>query len=72
MLNSNAFCDTVANILGVFDIDWDRDFEDDGYTDLLGLAPLGEPVLGLSGTSSDATVQPVRVIPVPGRKAGSV
>ena len=37
------FADLIAAFMGIFDVDWDADFEDDGYTDLLGAAPVDEP-----------------------------
>ena len=42
--DSHAFLDFVGSFLGVFDVDWDSDFDDDGYTDWLGLQDIGEPV----------------------------
>jgi hypothetical protein len=44
MKNNNAIFDFLGSFLGVSDVDWDSDFEDDGYTDWLGLQDIGEPV----------------------------
>ena len=42
--NSNAFFDFLGSLLGVYEVDWDSDFDDDRYTDWLGLQDIGEPV----------------------------
>lgn len=44
--NVNAVWDLLGAALGVSCIEWDDDFEPDGYTDIWGRAPLGEPVFG--------------------------
>ena len=43
-MNDHQITEWIANLLGIFSVDWDSDFEDDGYTDYFGLAPLDEPM----------------------------
>ncbi len=50
--------DWIAGWMGVFDVDWDADFEDDGYRDPRGLAALDEP-LWLSDLADRPSVQVV-------------
>lgn len=40
----NEFYELLANLFGVFDTDWENDFEDDGYSDYRGRADIGEPL----------------------------
>lgn len=40
----NRICDAVAAWMGIFGVNWEADFPDDGYRDLRGRAPLCEPV----------------------------
>ena len=36
MKREHRVLDFIGAWLGVFEVDWDSDFEDDGYTDILG------------------------------------
>lgn len=36
--------DFAAALLGVFEVDWENDFADDGYTDFPGRENIAEPV----------------------------
>lgn len=44
MKKENRILDFIGAWLGVFDVDWNRGFDDDGYTDFLGIDPLNEPI----------------------------
>ncbi len=43
-MNIDRICSRIAAWMGIFGVDWQADFEDDGYRDLRGLAPVGEPL----------------------------
>lgn len=40
-MKRSAILDVIAGLLGVFDVDWDTDIPDDGYTDIWGRADAG-------------------------------
>lgn len=44
MRTQHKALDLIASLFTAFDVDWDREFDDDGYTDLWGRAPLNEPL----------------------------
>ena len=58
----------IANVLGLFSVDWETDFEDDGYTSFFGLAPLDEPVL----FTVEDTIPYITILPDDTRQARSV
>ncbi len=36
--------DFIAAAAGVFDVEWEKDFDDDGYDDITGRADIDEPI----------------------------
>ena len=40
-MKRTAILDLIAGLLGVFDVDWDTDIPDDGYTDIWGREDAG-------------------------------
>jgi len=58
-MEKHCIADMVANLLGVFDVDWDKGFEDDGYDDVLALAPFTEPLWQTGRRRPPITVAPL-------------
>ncbi|NLC79108.1 MAG: hypothetical protein GX683_05230 [Ruminococcaceae bacterium] len=42
--NVNEFYELLANMFGVFDTDWQSDFEDDGYDDYFAREAVDAPL----------------------------
>ena len=40
-MKHKAILNVIAGLLGVFDVDWDSDIPDDGYTDVWGREDAG-------------------------------
>ena len=57
----NRLCDHIAAWMGIFGVDWDADFNHDGYTDPLGRAALEEP-LWLSDLAQTQKTPAIRLV----------
>lgn len=57
--------DFIASLFTAFDVDWDSDYADDGYTDFWGRAPLNEPLFigDLEDEREDAAPAVARRVP---------
>ena len=40
-MKRRSFYDVLAGLLGVYDVDWENDIPDDGYTDIWGREDAG-------------------------------
>jgi len=70
-MNSQNLFDQMANLLGIFSVDFEEDFSDDGYTDLFGLTPLDEPLVFSAEIKKPQTAPLITVLPGNAEAVGS-
>ncbi len=71
MRTNHKALDFIASLFTAFDVDWDADYADDGYTDFWGRAPLDEPLFigDLQERAEAAPVPERRVLILPKKHA---